>query len=151
MDTKVGIHLSLFESIDSYKVGRDGGEPGSDWQALSTFLSPWKLAATSLEMRFSLKQLDTSLGREATRAKAMAYLNRLTSVVLRQGISSEQGDFVAEMLKDVSVAIAGKVNHRMSDTRTLLIIPCSLSMLGFNEFMKSSPNLGSQMLKTQVL
>lgn len=62
-------------------------------------------------MRFSLKQLDTSLAREATRAKTMAYLNRLTSVVLRQGISSEQGDFVAEMLKDVSVAIAGKVSR----------------------------------------
>ena len=41
----------------------------------------------------------------------MAYLSRLTSVVLRQGISSEQGDFVAEMLKDVSVAIAGKVSR----------------------------------------
>lgn len=65
-------------------------------------------------MRFSLKQLDTSLGREATRAKAMTYLGRLTSVVLRQGISSEQGDFVAEMLKDVSVDIAGKVCDRPS-------------------------------------
>ena len=122
MGTKVGFSRPLRRSVISYaQIGRDGGEPGSDWQALSTFLSPWKLAATSLEMRFSLKQLDTSLSREPTKAKAMTYLNRLTSVVLRQGITSEQGDFVAEMLKDVSVAIAGKVSF----ATTVLATSCS--------------------------
>ncbi|KAL4248177.1 Mediator of RNA polymerase II transcription subunit 12 [Abortiporus biennis] len=81
---------------------------GHGWPNLNAFLSPWKLAATSIEMRFTIRQLDAGLGRDATRAKSMAYLEKLTEAVYQQGIGSEEGDFVAEMLRDVSSPIAAK-------------------------------------------
>ncbi|THH02580.1 hypothetical protein EW026_g328 [Hermanssonia centrifuga] len=84
-------------------------EPAAGWQMLSTFLSPWKLAATSIELRFTMKQLGEALLRESSRDKASACLDNLTSNVFGQGMNSEEADFIAEMMKGVSTSVAGKL------------------------------------------
>ena len=72
-------------------------EPAAGWQMLSTLLSPWKLAATSIELRFTMRQLGEALRRDVTKERASMYLDKLTATVFGQGMNSEEGDFMAEM------------------------------------------------------
>ncbi|KAH8108105.1 hypothetical protein BXZ70DRAFT_1015382 [Cristinia sonorae] len=88
--------------------GSNTPEDVAKWHQLSTLLSPWKLAATSIEMRFSMKQLDTALAGVATRERANAYLDKVTKTAFYQLMSPEEGDLLAEMLRGASIAIASK-------------------------------------------
>ena len=81
----------------------------ASWQKLSTLLSPWKLAATSIELRFTMKQLGEALRRDVTRDRANVYLDRLTSTVFGQGMNSEEADFMAEIMKSISPEVTTKV------------------------------------------
>ncbi|KAI0093156.1 hypothetical protein BDY19DRAFT_989824 [Irpex rosettiformis] len=89
------------------------------WQILSTSLTPWKLAATSIELRFTIKQLEEALARDGTREKARQALNRITSSLFKQGMCSEEVDFVASMVNGASVEVVARfVNsgiQRISD------------------------------------
>lgn len=80
-----------------------------EWEILSVSLSPWKLAATSIELKFAIKQLGEALTRDVARDKARQSLNRLTSSLFGQGMSSEEVDFVAEMVKGASKEVVGRV------------------------------------------
>ena len=84
-------------------------DPMSNWQMLPVLLSPWKLAATSIELRFTLQQLDEALQHESTRERANHFLDRLTLAVFGQGMSSEEADFVAEMMQCVCPQVTTKV------------------------------------------
>lgn len=77
---------------------------------LSTLLSPWKLAATSIELRFTMKQLGEALRRDTTRDRANEYLDKITSKVFGQVMDSEEADFMAEMMKDACAEITHKVS-----------------------------------------
>lgn len=89
-----------------------GAEDGDGFAAaVSCLLTPWKLAATAIEMRLSLKQLAEGLLRDATRHAANASLDRLGNFVFHQCKSAEEVDFVAEMMTEVSRDVAGKVSQ----------------------------------------
>ena len=79
------------------------------WQILSTSLTPWKLAATSIELRFTIKQLEEALARDGSREKARQALNRITSSLFKQGMCSEEVDFVTGIVKGASVEIIARV------------------------------------------
>ncbi|THH30406.1 hypothetical protein EUX98_g3774 [Antrodiella citrinella] len=108
--------------------GTNAPEDGVRWHQLSTFLSPWKLAATSIEMRFSMKQLDTALAGDATRDRANAYLDKFTKTAFHQVMSSEEGDLLAEMLRGASVSIAN-LTGMDSDDPVGAAIPAAGDML----------------------
>ena len=84
-------------------------EATAGWQNLSNIMSPWKLAATSIELRFTMKQLSEALCSDSARDRAHLYLDKLTSTVFGQGISSEEADFMAEIMKSVCPEITSKV------------------------------------------
>lgn len=78
---------------------------------MSCLLTPWKLAATAIEIRLTLKQLAEGLSRDATRHAANASLDRLGTFVFHQCKSAEEVDFLAEMMSEVSRDVAGKVSR----------------------------------------
>ncbi|PCH43895.1 hypothetical protein WOLCODRAFT_138657 [Wolfiporia cocos MD-104 SS10] len=89
---------------------RDPGQAtdNTGFVAVSSLLTPWKLAATSIEVRLTLKQLGEGLSRESTRNVANATLNKLSTFVYQQCKTPEEADFVAEMMTDVDREVAGK-------------------------------------------
>ncbi|KAI0958249.1 hypothetical protein AcV7_004122 [Taiwanofungus camphoratus] len=86
--------------------GADAGSAG--FEAVSSLLSPWKLAATSIEIRLTLKQLGEGLSRDSTRDAANATLDKVTAFVFHHCKTPEEADFVAEMTTEVSRDVAGK-------------------------------------------
>ena len=77
----------------------------------SSLLSPWKLAATSIEIRLTIKQLGEGMARESTRLAACASLDKLATAVFYHCKSPEEADFVAEMITDVGPTVAGKARR----------------------------------------
>ncbi|KAH9858392.1 hypothetical protein C2E23DRAFT_767676 [Lenzites betulinus] len=88
--------------------GQDGPVNAAEWSSASSLLSPWKLAATSIEIRLTIKQLGEGMARESTRLAACASLDKLTNAVFFHCKSPEEADFVAEMITGVSETVAGK-------------------------------------------
>ncbi|OSD03951.1 hypothetical protein PYCCODRAFT_163808 [Trametes coccinea BRFM310] len=88
--------------------GQDGPVNAAEWSSASSLLSPWKLAATSIEIRLTIKQLGEGMARESTRLAACASLDKLTTAVFYHCKSPEEADFVAEMITDVDRTVAGK-------------------------------------------
>ncbi|KAF9819188.1 hypothetical protein IEO21_02359 [Rhodonia placenta] len=96
--------------------------------AVSSLLTPWKLAATAIEIRLTLKQLGEGLTRDSTRNAAQLSLNRLTTFVFQQCKTPEEADFVAEMMTEVSQEVAGKfVNAGLQRVVDLCNAPCNFS------------------------
>ncbi|KZT67178.1 hypothetical protein DAEQUDRAFT_673722 [Daedalea quercina L-15889] len=88
---------------------RDPSQEDSDgFATMSSLLTPWKLAATAIEMRLTLKQLAEGLTRESMQKAANVSLDRLGHFVFHQCKSAEEVDFVAEMMTEVSIDVAGK-------------------------------------------
>ncbi|KAI0071713.1 hypothetical protein K474DRAFT_1733093 [Panus rudis PR-1116 ss-1] len=100
----IQIHEAL---INALRLMLGDGQAGE--HTTSAALSPWKLAATFMEDRFSMKQLSSALNRDATRRRANELLDQRAAKVFHQDMTSEQSDFVAQMMKDLSVPIAGKL------------------------------------------
>ncbi|KAI0829604.1 hypothetical protein BC628DRAFT_1314187 [Trametes gibbosa] len=86
----------------------DGPVNAAEWSSASSLLSPWKLAATSIEIRLTIKQLGEGMARESTRLAACASLDKLTNAVFFHCKSPEEADFVAEMITGVNETVAGK-------------------------------------------
>ncbi|EPQ57624.1 hypothetical protein GLOTRDRAFT_137894 [Gloeophyllum trabeum ATCC 11539] len=78
------------------------------WQAVSSLFSPWKLAATAIEMKFVLRGIAEGMSKDETRREASANLDKLTAQLLHHSMTSEQVDFVADMARGVGHAVAGK-------------------------------------------
>lgn len=106
------VHLCTTCSPDITADTMDSAE----WQTTS-MLSPWKLAATAILTRLTLKQFGENLVRDSKSAVAFAQLNNLTTALLHHFNSPEEADFVAEMITDVSSNVAGRVS-------TVQRVPC---------------------------
>ncbi|PIL34102.1 hypothetical protein GSI_03813 [Ganoderma sinense ZZ0214-1] len=88
--------------------GQDGPVNAADLHSVSSLLSHWKLAATSVEIRLTIKQLQEGISREPTRVAAYASLDRLTSAVFYSCRQPEEADFIADLIIDVDRTVAGK-------------------------------------------
>ncbi|TFK53918.1 hypothetical protein OE88DRAFT_1717321 [Heliocybe sulcata] len=113
------------------------------WPAVSSLFSPWKIAATAIEMKFVLRGIAEGLTKEETRREASANLDRLTSQFLHHSMTSEQVDFVAEMARGVGDAVAGKfVNNGLNCVAELLAaIPDDLAPDRLHDFIARSGEL----------
>ncbi|KAH9924878.1 uncharacterized protein B0H18DRAFT_1119667 [Fomitopsis serialis] len=113
--------LAMFTRTEPYA---GAAEDSDGFATVSSLLTPWKLAATAIEMRLTLKQLAEGLTREPTRSAAKATLDRLGNFVFHQCKSTEEVDFVAGMMTDVSRDVAGKfVNAGLQRIIELFQVP----------------------------
>ncbi|KZT24227.1 hypothetical protein NEOLEDRAFT_1067868 [Neolentinus lepideus HHB14362 ss-1] len=117
----------------------DGGsdECGvQQWPAMASLFSPWKIAATAIEMKFVLRGIAEGMTKEETRREASANLDRLTSQFLHHSMTSEQADFVAEMARGVGDALASKfVNNGLTCIAELLsAVPENMDLDRLREF-----------------
>ncbi|KAI0311143.1 hypothetical protein OF83DRAFT_1152155 [Amylostereum chailletii] len=80
----------------------------SEWLDTSALLSPWKLAATAIEVQFTLKQMGERLALGTPHTNGNTKVDRLIAKLLRHHMSTEEADFVAEMARGVGPNIVGK-------------------------------------------
>ncbi|KAH9993507.1 hypothetical protein BJV74DRAFT_833136 [Russula compacta] len=78
----------------------------SEWLDTSALLSPWKLAATTIEVQFSLKQMGERLAFGTPNRNSK--VDRLIAKFMHHHMSTEEADFVAEMARGVGPTIACK-------------------------------------------
>ncbi|KAI0259684.1 hypothetical protein BC834DRAFT_606637 [Gloeopeniophorella convolvens] len=78
----------------------------SEWLDTSALLSPWKLAATTIEVQFSLKQMGERLALGTPNRNTK--VDRLIAKFMHHHMSTEEADFVAEMARGVGPTIACK-------------------------------------------
>lgn len=74
-----------------------------------SFLSPWKLAASTITIQFVLKQMESGLKRESSMGASHNELDKFIKRLFLYSMSSEEADFVAEMAKGVGFTVAAKV------------------------------------------
>ncbi len=79
----------------------------SEWLDTSALLSPWKLAATTIEVQFSLKQMGERLALGTPNRNTK--VDRLIAKFMHHHMSTEEADLVAEMARGVGPTIACKV------------------------------------------
>ncbi|KAJ7502832.1 hypothetical protein B0H11DRAFT_1986564 [Mycena galericulata] len=80
----------------------------SSWPDVTSLLSPWKLAATSIQLQFILRQMGRALSCEGTHAAAHASLDKLILMIFHHSMTSEEAYFVAQMARGTEGAVAGK-------------------------------------------
>ena len=83
----------------------------SQWKPLSSLLSPWKRAATEIELQFALRHLGEDLSRGDTRNAASASLNQLTDQIFSHSFTRDEASFVATIVQCAGAEVAGKVHH----------------------------------------
>lgn len=81
----------------------------SEWPAVTSLLSPWKIAATVVQLRLILKQMGQGILHDPNNQKANINLDRLISMLFHPSMISEEAFYVGEMVRDVEVGIIGKV------------------------------------------
>ncbi|KAF9528525.1 hypothetical protein CPB83DRAFT_314750 [Crepidotus variabilis] len=79
-----------------------------DWPEVTSLLSPWKIAATTIQMQLQVKQLGRALSQESTVDIASANLNRLTTILFQHTKTAEEAYYVAEMARGADVFVAAK-------------------------------------------
>ncbi|KAI0045300.1 hypothetical protein FA95DRAFT_1495630 [Auriscalpium vulgare] len=80
----------------------------SEWLDTSALLSPWKLAATAIEVQFSLKQMGERLALGTPHTHGNTKVDKLIAKFMHHHMSTEEADFVAEMARGVGPTIACK-------------------------------------------
>ncbi|KAJ7497070.1 hypothetical protein FB451DRAFT_214151 [Mycena latifolia] len=80
----------------------------SSWPDVTSLLSPWKLAATSIQLQFILRQMGRALSCEGTHAAAQASLDKLILMIFHHSMTSEEAYFVAQMARGTEGAVAAK-------------------------------------------
>lgn len=95
------IHIMLV--IDTAAIG------SSEWLDTSSLLSPWKLAATAIEVQFTLKQMGERLALGTPHTHGKTKVDRLIAQFLHHHMSTEEADFVADMARGVGPTIVSKV------------------------------------------
>ncbi|KAJ7039194.1 hypothetical protein C8F04DRAFT_1087468 [Mycena alexandri] len=80
----------------------------SSWPDVTCLLSPWKLAATSIQLQFILRQMGRALSCEGTHAAAQASLDKLILMIFHHSMTSEEAYFVAQMARGTEGIVAGK-------------------------------------------
>jgi mediator of RNA polymerase II transcription subunit 12, fungi type len=79
------------------------------WENVSTLLTPWKLAATTVQLQFTLRQTASALMNPTTSASANEILDQLAFSIFRHAMTSEEAYFIAETMKGVDKVVATKV------------------------------------------
>ncbi|KAG6920074.1 hypothetical protein DXG01_010142 [Tephrocybe rancida] len=80
----------------------------SEWPTVTSLLSPWKIAATMVQMQLILKEMGQELLRDPTNSSAHANLDRLILMLFNHSMTSEEAFYVGEMAKGVDSIVAGK-------------------------------------------
>ncbi|KAG5646822.1 hypothetical protein DXG03_002199 [Asterophora parasitica] len=80
----------------------------SDWPAVTSLLSPWKIAATMVEMQLVLKQMGQELVRDPRNSAAHANLDQLILMLFHHSMTSEEAFYVGDMARGVDNVVAGK-------------------------------------------
>ncbi|KAF8909882.1 hypothetical protein CPB85DRAFT_1435527 [Mucidula mucida] len=80
------------------------------WPEKSSFLSPWMISATTIQLQFFLKQMEHSVSTESHAYEtACMTLDKLTAVIFDHSLSSDEASFVTQMTQGVGSAVAGKI------------------------------------------
>ncbi|KAK7057438.1 Med12 domain-containing protein [Favolaschia claudopus] len=93
----------------------------SSWPDVTSLLSPWKLAATSIHLQFILRQIGRALSCEGSHAAAQASLDKLILMIFHHSMTSEQAYFVAQMARGTEGVVAGKfINNGLKTVTEIL-------------------------------
>ncbi|KAK7692890.1 hypothetical protein QCA50_004525 [Cerrena zonata] len=104
------VHEALIKALNLVLNEGYSDTGGLDCTMMSaSALTPWKLAATFMENRFSMKQLSSALTRDITRKRANDTLDQMAARMFQQDMTAEQSDFVAEMMKGITLPVAQKL------------------------------------------
>ncbi|KAJ3504486.1 hypothetical protein NMY22_g17908 [Coprinellus aureogranulatus] len=95
-----GLRLILWDSPDD--IGND------DWPEVSSLLSPWKLAATTIQMQFQIKQVGRALSQANTHEVASNNLDKLTLMLFHHTKTAEEALYVGEMTRGAEPAVSMK-------------------------------------------
>ncbi|KAG5638808.1 hypothetical protein H0H81_010037 [Sphagnurus paluster] len=99
----------------------------SDWQTVTGLLSPWKIAATMVQMQLILKQMGQELAHDPSNSSAQAELDRLILMLFhQQSMTSEEAFYVGDMARGVDSVITAKfINIGMQCITEILTQPTS--------------------------
>ncbi|KAG6829453.1 hypothetical protein H0H92_004513 [Tricholoma furcatifolium] len=79
-----------------------------EWPTMTSLLSPWKIAATMVQMQLILKEMGQELLHDTANLSAHTNLDRLILMLFNHSISSEEAFYVGEMARGVDTLVAGK-------------------------------------------
>ncbi|KAG9310605.1 hypothetical protein JVU11DRAFT_9170 [Chiua virens] len=93
---------------------------------ISSALSPWRLAATAVQLQFGLWQLGRAMANDSTRQAASASPYKMTSIPFHHS----EACFIAEMVKEIDSAVAETfVINGMKSLGTILLRPLTPAVL----------------------
>ncbi|KAI6169577.1 hypothetical protein EDD17DRAFT_1784529, partial [Pisolithus thermaeus] len=105
---------ALFEPlVNALKVILSDSSEGTDVNAFLTSrspseLSPWRLAATAVQLQFGLRQLGRAMAHDATKQAASASLDKMTSRLFHHSMASDEAYFIAQTARDIDGPVAEK-------------------------------------------
>ncbi|TFK44503.1 hypothetical protein BDQ12DRAFT_21589 [Crucibulum laeve] len=112
--TLAGLRMILGDSSDETQL--------YDWPEVTCLLSPWKIAATAIQMQFTIKQLGRALIQEPTHNVASANLDKLTLMVFHNTNTSEEASYVGEMARGADITVASKfINNGLKCIADILL------------------------------
>lgn len=82
-----------------------------EWPAVTSLLSPWKIAATMVQMQLILREMGQELLRDPTSTSAHTNLDRLILMLFSHSMTSEEAFYVGEMARGLDSTVAGKVAY----------------------------------------
>ncbi|KAH7888428.1 hypothetical protein F5I97DRAFT_1803562 [Phlebopus sp. FC_14] len=105
---------TMFEPlVGALKVILSDSSEGTDVNAflssgISSVLSPWRLAATAVQLQFGLRQLGRAMAHDSTRQAASASLDKMTTMLFHHSIASDEACFIADVAKGIDGPVAEK-------------------------------------------
>ncbi|KAF8972899.1 hypothetical protein BDZ97DRAFT_2053658 [Flammula alnicola] len=109
-----GLRMILCDSTDEANI--------YDWPEVTCLLSPWKIAATTIQMQLQVKKLGRALCHESTAEFAAANLNKLTSMLFHHTRTAEEAYYVGEMARGADSTVASKfINNGFQCMTDLLL------------------------------
>lgn len=105
---------ALFEPlVNALKVILSDSSEATDVNAflsgrISSELSPWRLAATAVQLQFGLRQLGRAMAHDSTRQAASTSLDKMMSMLFHHSMASDEAYFIAEMAKGIDGSVAEK-------------------------------------------
>ncbi|KIM45096.1 hypothetical protein M413DRAFT_441761 [Hebeloma cylindrosporum] len=99
-----GLRMILCDSTDEANI--------YDWPEVTCLLSPWKIAATTVQMQLQVKKLGRALSQESTSEFATTNLNKLISMLFHHTKTAEEAYYVGEMARGTDTNVASKFINR---------------------------------------
>jgi len=107
---------------------------------ISSELSPWRLAATAVQLQFGLRQLGRAMAHDSTRQAASMSLDKMMSMLFHHSMASDEAYFIAEMAKGIDGSVAEKVIFICRLACFTLIHASSSSIMASKALSRSSPD-----------